>query len=110
MSLDCHKKTHETVRFYSGHKDVFGIMEWDKPSPTLTGGCLHIPKGRFVILSKIELSLFGRLQDYKLFPMISYLVSPSPERHFKSKCSPVKLVEASAETIFKVIEVLKKED
>lgn len=39
--LECHKKT-------SGFKDVYGRMKWDKPSPTITGGCVSPSKGRFL--------------------------------------------------------------
>ncbi|MDR3298270.1 MAG: DNA cytosine methyltransferase [Candidatus Nomurabacteria bacterium] len=39
--LECHKKT-------SGFKDVYGRMSWDKPSPTITGGCSQPSKGRFL--------------------------------------------------------------
>jgi len=39
--LECHKKT-------SGFKDVYGRMAWDKPSPTMTGGCSNPSKGRFL--------------------------------------------------------------
>ncbi len=40
LVLNCHKK-------YSGHTDVYGIMNPDEPSPTITGGCLSYSKGRF---------------------------------------------------------------
>lgn len=39
--LDCHKN-------HVGHEDVYGRMEWDKPSNTLTTGCTNPSKGRFV--------------------------------------------------------------
>jgi DNA (cytosine-5)-methyltransferase 1 len=39
--LKCHKKT-------DGFKDVYGRMAWDKPSPTITGGCQNPSKGRFL--------------------------------------------------------------
>lgn len=41
LQLNCHKKDGV------GYKDVYGIMEWDKPAPTLTGGCLSFSKGKF---------------------------------------------------------------
>ena len=37
-----------------GHKrldcfrDVYGRMAWDKPAPTITGGCINPSKGRFI--------------------------------------------------------------
>lgn len=40
LVLECHKKA-------SGHNDVYGRMKWDFPSPTITGGCGMITKGRF---------------------------------------------------------------
>jgi len=41
LQLDCHKRTN-------GFKDVYGRMAWDKPSPTITGGCSSPSKGRFL--------------------------------------------------------------
>lgn len=40
LVLKCHKNT-------KGHKDVYGRMRWNAPSPTMTGGCGMISKGRF---------------------------------------------------------------
>jgi len=40
LVLECHKKV-------SGYKDIYGRMKWDSPSPTITGGCVMISKGRF---------------------------------------------------------------
>lgn len=42
LQLKCHK------RYPNGFKDVYGRMTWEKPSPTLTGGCTNITKGRFI--------------------------------------------------------------
>jgi DNA (cytosine-5)-methyltransferase 1 len=39
--LECHKKME-------GFKDVYGRMSWNKPSPTITGGCINPSKGRFL--------------------------------------------------------------
>lgn len=39
--LRCHKK-------FSGFKDVYGRMRWDRPAPTITGGCHNPSKGRFI--------------------------------------------------------------
>ncbi|HHQ4309320.1 TPA: DNA cytosine methyltransferase [Serratia fonticola] len=38
---DCHKGRNE------GYSNVYGRMAWDKPSPTITGGCTTLSKGRF---------------------------------------------------------------
>lgn len=40
LKLECHKSV-------SGYSDVYGRMSWDSPSPTITGGCAMISKGRF---------------------------------------------------------------
>lgn len=40
LILECHKNV-------TGYKDVYGRMKWDIPSPTITGGCVMISKGRF---------------------------------------------------------------
>lgn len=41
LILACHKG-------HSGHYDVYGRMPWDRPAPTLTGGCNKPSKGRFL--------------------------------------------------------------
>ena len=40
--LDCHKRRLDS------YQDVYGRMFWDKPSPTITGGCYQPSKGRFI--------------------------------------------------------------
>lgn len=47
LVLECHKKKDRDGNVFSGHKDVYGIMDADKPSPTMTGGCLCYSKGRY---------------------------------------------------------------
>jgi len=47
LVLECHKKTDVEGNVFSGHKDVYGIMDADKPAPTMTGGCLCYSKGRY---------------------------------------------------------------
>jgi DNA (cytosine-5)-methyltransferase 1 len=41
LQLLCHQKT-------KGFGDVYGRMEWNSPSPTITGGCGSPSKGRFL--------------------------------------------------------------
>lgn len=41
--LSCHSKSKKQV----GYGDVYGRMDYNSVSPTLTGGCLSITKGRF---------------------------------------------------------------
>ena len=42
LILQCHQ------RYPNGYRDVYGRMSWDRPSPTITGGCTNITKGRFI--------------------------------------------------------------
>lgn len=44
---ECHKNN-------SGFSNVYGRMSWDKPSPTITGGCTTLSKGRFGHPSKLR--------------------------------------------------------
>jgi DNA (cytosine-5)-methyltransferase 1 len=69
LVLDCHID-HE------GHKDVYGRMRWDAPSPTLTCKCVSISNGRFGHpgqLRAISLREAALLQtfpeDYEFFGM-----------------------------------------
>jgi DNA (cytosine-5)-methyltransferase 1 len=41
LRLRCHHEHH-------GHTDVYGRMWWDRPAPTITGGCNKPSKGRFI--------------------------------------------------------------
>lgn len=41
LRLACHKRRPD------GYHDVYGVMDWDAPSPTITSGCTNASKGRF---------------------------------------------------------------
>ena len=41
LVLKCHKSG------YTGHTDVYGRMDWDKVSPTLTARCFSLSNGRY---------------------------------------------------------------
>jgi DNA (cytosine-5)-methyltransferase 1 len=41
LILECHKTG------YSGHTDVYGRMDWEKVSPTLTAKCYSLSNGRY---------------------------------------------------------------
>jgi DNA (cytosine-5)-methyltransferase 1 len=47
LILKCHQKKNTDGNKFSGHNDVYGIMDADKPSPTMTCGCLCYSKGRY---------------------------------------------------------------
>ena len=40
LKLNCHRNS-------AGHSDVYGILDVNKPSVTITGGCMSYSKGRF---------------------------------------------------------------
>ncbi|MCK4436812.1 DNA cytosine methyltransferase [bacterium] len=69
LILNCHVD-------HTGHKDVYGRMKWDAPSPTLTCRCTSISNGRFghpIQLRAISLREAAFLQtfpeDYEFFGM-----------------------------------------
>lgn len=39
--LECH-------RHFDGFKDIYGRMAWQRPAPTITGGCINPSKGRYL--------------------------------------------------------------
>lgn len=41
LRLACHERQPD------GHYDVYGVIDWDAPSPTITSGCTNASKGRF---------------------------------------------------------------
>ena len=42
LVAECHRRESG-----AGYKNVYGRMEWDRPSPTLTTGCFSFGRGRF---------------------------------------------------------------
>ncbi|TAH35213.1 MAG: DNA cytosine methyltransferase [Planctomycetota bacterium] len=41
LRLACHERRPD------GYYDVYGVMDWNTPSPTITSGCTNVSKGRF---------------------------------------------------------------
>lgn len=73
--LDCHKN-------YNGHKDVYGRMTWNKPSPTLTTKCVSISNGRYGhpeqhrAISLREAAILQTMDDYEFeYPVKSTAVA-----------------------------------
>lgn len=61
LVLRCHQN------YPNGFRDVYGRMHWDRPSPTITGGCTNITRGRFIHPDQDRgISLFeaARLQSF----------------------------------------------
>lgn len=67
--LECHKKGN------IGFSDVYGRLQWDKVSSTITGGCLNPSKGRFLhpvenrCISAREASLLQTFPINYIFPV-----------------------------------------
>lgn len=108
LVLECHKN-------HGGHKDAYGILNPDSPSPTLTGGCISFTKGRFghpFEERAISVREAARLQT---FPD-DYVFGENMTKAALEigNAVPVKLVTASGRTFFKIISeinpIYKKEN
>lgn len=109
MVLSCHKKKNQNGEVFSGHKDVYGIMDPDKPSPTMTGGCLCYSKGRYGHYSQdraISIREAARLQTFPDDFIFSNSLTQAALQI--GNAVPVKLVEASAEVFVNSIKALKR--
>lgn len=104
MVLKCHKKKNDEGEVFSGHKDVYGIMDADKPSPTMTGGCLCYTKGRYGHYAQDRAISIREAARFQTFPD-DFVFSDSLGKSALQigNAVPVKLVEASAGEIKKAI-------
>lgn len=71
--LECHKKKNV------GFRDVYGRMNWDRPSPTITGGCLSPSKGRFLHPEQNRSITVREALILQGFPTTYYLNSKYPK-------------------------------
>jgi DNA (cytosine-5)-methyltransferase 1 len=68
--LPCHKRT-------DGFRDIYGRMAWDRPAPTITGGCINPSKGRFLhpvahrAITLREAALLQDFPEHYRFPLSS---------------------------------------
>lgn len=96
LVLDCHKRSN-------GHKDVYGVLNPNKPSVTMTGGCMSYSKGRFGhptqdrALSAREAARIQSFDDDYVF-----LGNKGQLALQIGNAVPVKLAQASAEYFKKV--------
>jgi DNA (cytosine-5)-methyltransferase 1 len=97
--LKCHKNS-------SCYKDTYGVMDEDKPSPTLTGGCTSITKGRFGHPTQnrgISIREAARLQSFDdTFQFSGSLQSMSLQI---GNAIPPNLAEASGKKIIKLMDL-----
>lgn len=114
LVLSCHKKTDNEGNVFSGHGDVYGIMDPDKPAPTITGGCLCYSKGRYGHYSQdraISIREAARLQTFPDDFVFSNSLSDSALQI--GNAVPIDLVKASGMVFreaIKRIETKRKND
>ncbi len=106
LILECHKKKEGKT-----YGSVYGRMEWDKPSPTMTTQCTGLGNGRFGhpvqdrAISVREAALLQTFPKvYKLFPN-EKSVSITKASRYIGNAVPPKLGEVIAQSI---IENVKK--
>lgn len=102
LKLKCHKN-------YSGHKDVYGIINPDLPAPTMTGGCLSYSKGRFghpYQNRALSIREAARIQTFPDdFEFDDYTTKSALQI---GNAVPVKLVEVSGKQILQEINICLK--
>ena len=109
MVLECHKKKDNLGKTFSGHRDVYGIMNGDKPAPTMTGGCLFYSKGRYGHYEQdraISIREAARIQTFPDdFEFCDNLAKAALQI---GNAVPVKLVESSASTFINAIKTIRR--
>lgn len=109
MTLACHKKEDKDGNKYSGHKDVYGIMAADKPSPTMTGGCLFYTKGRYGHYTQDRAISIREAARFQTFPDdFRFSDNLATAALQIGNAVPVKLVEASAQEFMHAINIIRK--
>jgi len=108
MTLECHKKKDTDGKNFGGHKDVYGIMNPNRPSPTMTGGCLCYTKGRYGHYTQDRAISIREAARFQTFPDDFLFSNNLGEAALQiGNAVPVKLVEASASEIMKSIKALR---
>lgn len=109
LVLECHKKKDKDGRTFEGHKDVYGIMNPDKPSPTMTGGCLCYSKGRYGHYSQdraISVREAARLQTFPDDFIFGDSLTAAALQI--GNAVPIDLVKVSGATIKKAMYIIKE--
>lgn len=108
LILECHKKKDSEGNIFSGHGDVYGIMDPNKPAPTITGGCLCYSKGRYGHYSQdraISVREAARLQTFPDDFIFSNSLTDSALQI--GNAVPIDLVKASGEIFKQAIKIIK---
>lgn len=98
--LPCHQK-------FSGFRDVYGRMAWDRPAPTITGGCVNPSKGRFLHPSEdraITLREAALLQSFPADHAFSLSRGKFAVAEMIGNALPPAFVQAHAERIRQALE------
>lgn len=105
LVLECHKK------YPNGYKDVYGRMRWDTPSPTMTGGCTNITKGRYIHpeedrgISLLEAALLQTFDaNYKFFGNFGQISLQI------GNAVPVELAHIMGITLFKCLQKINRQE
>ena len=109
LILDCHKRKDDKGKVFAGHGDVYGIMMPDKPSPTITGGCLYYSKGRYGHYSQdraISIREAARLQTFPDDFVFGDSLKDSALQI--GNAVPIELVRASGKVFKTAIEIIEK--
>ena len=104
LKLKCHKVLDIDGNGFKGHKDVYGIMDRYKPSPTITGGCLYISKGRYGHYEQnrgLSIREAARLQSFP--DDFQFKGSMTAAALQIGNAVPVKLVKASGDIFYDAI-------
>lgn len=108
LALKCHKKKDSNGNIFSGHGDVYGIMDADKPSPTMTGGCLCYSKGRYGHYEQnraISIREAARLQTFPDDFMFSNSLTTAALQI--GNAVPIDLVKASGNVLKQAMKIIK---
>lgn len=108
LVLECHKRKDKEGNVFSGHGDVYGIMDPDRPAPTITGGCLCYSKGRYGHYSQdraISIREAARLQTFPDDFVFSNSLTDSALQI--GNAVPIDLVKASGEMFKTAIRSIK---
>jgi len=108
LVLECHKKRDLNGNLFSGRKDVYGIMDADKPSPTITGGCLRYSKGRYGHYEQdrgVSIREAARLQTFPDDFIFSDSLTAAAMQI--GNAVPIELVKASGTELKQAMEIIK---
>lgn len=108
LILECHKKKDDNGNPFSGHGDVYGVMDANKPSPTMTGGCLCYSKGRYGHYAQdraISIREAARLQTFPDDFIFSNSLTAAALQI--GNAVPIELVKASGDVFKQAIRTIK---